>query len=161
LSEIGFAFLLLVGAALMTTGFRNLATMNQGFDPGRVLSFRVPLPESEYGQSHEVVTFYQEALRRISALPEIQSAAVISNLPALAESRTSPVSIEGQPLASPDQPLLGEVRVTSEDYFRTMAIPVAAGRAFSRLDSEGALPVAVISRSAARRFWPRQAFFPR
>jgi putative ABC transport system permease protein len=155
-SEIAFAVVLLIGAALMVKGFQNLARMDQGFDPNNVITFNISLPESKYPEMHQVANFYKETLRRLSTLPNIQSAAVVSELPALADSRNSPVIIAEQPTASPDRPLLVEVRVTSEDYFRAMAMPVQRGRAFAPQDSASSLPVAIISESAARRFWPRQ-----
>jgi putative ABC transport system permease protein len=155
-SEIAFAIVLLIGAGLMVRGFQNLARMDQGFDPNNVLTFNPSLPESKYPETHQVSNFYKETLRRLCTVPGIQSAAVVSELPALGDSRNSPVTVEGQPTASADRPLLAEVRVTSEDYFRAMAMPVRRGRAFAPQDSADSLPVAVISESAARRFWPRR-----
>ncbi len=156
ISEIGFSIVLLIGAGLMVKGFRNLAAMKPGFEPRNVVTFSEILPDEKYPESYQVVNFYSEMLRRIEGISGTQSAAVISALPALADSRTSSIVIEGQPAASPDKPLLGEVRVTSEDYFKTMTIPILSGRPFQRQDSAGGMPVAVISKSAARRFWPGQ-----
>ena len=156
ISEIGFAIVLLIGAGLMANGFRHLAALNQGFDPTHVVTFNSALRESQYRESYQVANFYKEMLRRLTAIPEIQSAAVISELPALGDSRNSSVIIEGQVIGTPDRPLLAEVRVTSEDYFRTMAIPIREGRAFTSQDTSDHMPVALVSMSAARRFWPGQ-----
>ncbi len=155
-SEIIFAVALLIGAGFMLKGFRNLATMKPGFDPSNVLTFGVALPESKYRESRDVVNFYREMLRQLNGEPEMRSVALISELPALADSRSSSIFVDGQSAASPDRPLSAEVRVTSEDYFRTLAIPIQMGRSFRDLDGAGARPVAVISKSAARRFWPGQ-----
>jgi putative ABC transport system permease protein len=92
----------------------------------------------------------------LNAVPGNGPAAVTSELPALGDSRSRPIEIEGQPAASPERPLLSEVRITSEEYFRTLAIPILAGRVFNSADREGALPVAVVSSSAPRRLWPGQ-----
>jgi putative ABC transport system permease protein len=155
-AEIAVAAVLLIGAGLMVEAFRNLARMNQGFDPHNVITLDISLQESKFPGRVEVTNFYKETLRRLSALPEIQSAAVISDLPALADSRSSSVLIEGQPLASSERPLTAEIRVISEDYFRTIAMPIRRGRAFVPDDNAGSLPVAIISESAAQRFWPGQ-----
>lgn len=154
ISEISLAIVLLVGAGLMLKGFRNLATTKQGFDADNVFTFEAVLPEPRYQENEAVVNFYSEALRRLNGISAIQPAALISELPALADSRSSSIIIEGQPLASPDRPVLAEVRVTSADYFRAMSIPLQEGRTFTRQDSTGALPVALISKAAMRRFWP-------
>ena len=153
ISELAFAIVLLIGAGLMVNGFRHLASTKAGVDATHVLTFHVSLPETEYAAG-EVGTFYKETLRRLSVIPEIQSAAVISELPALGDSRSSPVVIEGQAADGRERPLLAEVRVTSEEYFRALEIPVRAGRVFTSHDTGGNLPVAVVSAGAAARFWP-------
>jgi putative ABC transport system permease protein len=155
-SEIALAGVLLICAGLMVSAFRKLARMNQGFDPNNVLTFNISLPDSKYSAIGQVVNFYKETLRRLDALPEIQSAAVVSELPALADSRSGSVIVEGQPAPSPARPLMAEVRVISEDYFRAMAMPVRLGRAFAPHDNADSLPVAIISEGAARHFWPGQ-----
>jgi putative ABC transport system permease protein len=155
-SEIAFAIVLLIGAGLLVEGFRNLAKLNQGFDSAHVVTFSINLAESKYPESHQVVNFYQELLRRLNVIPGTVAAAVTSELPALGDSRSRPIVIEGQPAASPERPLLSEVRITSEEYFRTLAIPIRAGRVFNSADRADALPVAVVSSSAARRLWPGQ-----
>jgi putative ABC transport system permease protein len=148
--EIAFALVLLSGASLILGTFRNLAAAKQGFDPSNVLTFRMRVPETA-----QTVSFYRESLRRLSGLPEVASVALATELPALAESRSGSVRIEGQPAPPPEKPLLVELRVVSEDYFRTLAIPVVSGRVFTARDTAESLPVAVINDSAARRFWPR------
>jgi putative ABC transport system permease protein len=154
-SELAFAIVLLVGAGLMVNGFRHLASAKSGVDATHVLTFHVSLPETEYAGA-AVANFYKEALRRLNAIPEIQSAAVISELPALGDSRSSPVVIEGQAVDGRERPLLAEVRVTSGEYFRTLGIPVREGRVFTSYDTAENLPVAVVSAGAAARFWPGQ-----
>ena len=156
ISEIGLAVVLLIAAGLMVKAFRNLATLNQGFDASNGLTFNVSLPETKYAEPSAVENFYSEMLRTLGGLSGMQSVAVVSELPALADSRSSPITIEGQPMALADRPLLTEVRVASEDYFRTLSIPIRAGRTLTRQDRAGALPVTVISKRAAQRFWPGQ-----
>ncbi len=156
IAEIGVSIVLLVGAGLMVKGFKNLAAMKPGFEPRDIVTFNVVLPDQKYREGYRMVNFYSEMLRRLAEISGVDSAAVISELPALADSRTSSLVIEGQPAAPPDRPLVAEVRITSEDYFQTMSIPVLGGRLFLSQDDARGLPVAVISKSAARRFWPGQ-----
>jgi len=86
-------------------------------------------------------------------VPGTQSAAIVSELPALGDSRSSPVLIEGDPAPAGDHPWVTEVRVISQDYFRTVEIPVRAGRPFVAEDAAGNLPAAIVSANAAQRFW--------
>ena len=157
ISEVSFAAVLLICAGLMVKAFRDLTRTDQGFDPNDVLTFSVSLPTPNYPGNVQVTNFYNEALRRESAVPGVQSAALVSELPALADSRTSSVVVEGQSTDSADRPLLAEVRIISEAYFRVIAAKVKLGRAFTPQDDAASLPVAIISESAARRFWPVQA----
>ena len=53
--------------------------------------------------------------------------------------------------------LIANNRLVSEDYFRTMGIPIREGRAFSPFDGAAAPLVAVINQSMARRFWPGES----
>jgi putative ABC transport system permease protein len=140
----------------MLKGFHNLAAPDQGFQPGNVLTFAMTLPESKYRDNSQIVNYYNEVLRRLHDIRGLRSAAVINALPALADSRSSSIQIEGQPAASPDHPLLAELRVTSEDYFRAFSIPIQAGRSFSNYDTADGLLVAVISQSTAHRFFAGQ-----
>lgn len=155
ISELAFAIVLLIGAGLMVNGFRHLASTESGVDVTQVLTFHVSLPETEYAGAG-VANFYKETLRRLTAIPEIQSAAMISELPALGDSRSSPVVIEGQAVDGRERPLLAEVRVTSEEYFSSLGIRVREGRGFTSHDTGENLPVAVVSGGAAARFWPGQ-----
>ena len=154
ISEVAFAVVLLIGAGLMVNGSRHLASTKPGIDPTHVLTFHVTLRGIQYREEYQQANFYKEMLRRFNAIPGIQSAAVVSELPALGDSRSSPVVIEGQTLDTTKPSLLAEVRITSDDYFRTMAIPIREGRAFTSQDAADAQPVALASANAARRFWP-------
>jgi len=128
ISEIAFAVVLLIGAGLMVKAFQHLARMNQGFDPTNVLTFSVSLPGSQYPQNPQVVNFYKEALRRLETLPEIQSVALISELPALADSRSSPVGIEGQPAASREPPVVGGSACDQRTVLSSLGHPGQGGK---------------------------------
>lgn len=156
IAEAAFSIVLLVGAGLMVEGFRNLSTMNAGFEARDVVTFRVSLPRDRYPDAFLIVNYYRELLRRLQGIPGMGSAAVISELPALADRRSSPILIEGHPAPPPERPLLAEVRITSEDYFRTMTIPILEGRRFERQDAGGGAPAVILSKTAAERFWPGQ-----
>jgi putative ABC transport system permease protein len=155
-SEIILAVALLIGAGLMVKGFHNLAAVNPGFNPSNVLIFGVTLPESKYPENYQVSNFYSEMLRRLQAVSGMHSPAIISDLPALDVTRSSSILIEGETAPSPDRPLLAEARVASEDYLQTFGVPIVKGRSLSNQDSANSQPVAVISQTAARRFWPGQ-----
>jgi putative ABC transport system permease protein len=156
ITEAAFSIVLLIGAGLMIKGFRSLAAMKPGFETVDVTTFRVSLPREKYPDAVQITNYYSEILRHIEGIAGMESTAVISELPALADTRSSPILIEGQPARAPERPLLAEVRITSEDYFRAMTIPVLEGRPFGVHDTAGGVPAVVISKGAAERFWPGQ-----
>jgi len=155
-SEIALALVLLVGAGLMVKGFRNLAHEEMGIDRQHVLTFRVALAESKYGDKDRIRDFYDQAVQKLQALPSVESAAAVSSLPGSWSWDSTPYSAEGQPPAAP-----GELRSTVEqsvtpDLFRTLRIPLLKGRLLSGQDGPSAPPVVVVSNNLARRIWPNQ-----
>ena len=153
-AEVAFALVLLSAASSIFLTVRSLAPTRQGFDPGNVYTFGMSAPEFQYPRDGQVVTLYKETLRRLAALPEVASVAAVSELPALDVSRSGSVEIEGRPAPPPDRPRLCELRIASPGYFETLRIAEAAGRPFDLHDDETSRPVAIVSREAARRFWP-------
>src|SRR6185436_11308894 len=64
--------------------------------------------------------------------------------------------IEGrEPPPAGQEPTAYQTVVTT-DYFRTLSIPVLNGRAFTRMDGDKSVPVAVVNNTMARRFWPNE-----
>jgi putative ABC transport system permease protein len=155
-SEVALAIVLLIGAGLMVKGFRRLADTYLGFDSSNLLTMRVALPESRYREPHQLAAFYEQVLARAQALPGVQSAAAVSDLPALGSSTSSTILIDGRPAPRPGEHWQAEFRYVSEDYFRTLRVPVLRGRLLEAGDRAGARRVAVISESMARRFFPGQ-----
>ncbi len=153
--QVVLAMVLLVGAGLMIKGFVHLVGVYQGLDPVGVLRLEISLPKQKYAEDVQVTAFYEQTLRSVSALPGVQSAAVAVNTPASnVDNDRAPFQIEGHPARSASEMPVADLQVISADFFRTLRIPLRAGRAFSEQDRNGTLRVAIISQSMARRFWP-------
>jgi putative ABC transport system permease protein len=144
--------LLIVSGVFIRTGVAVLRA-NPGFDARNVLTARVSLPESLYARPDRASAFYQQALERLSTHAGILDAAATSRLPLAggAANPTRSVEIEGRPAAERDQPWAIDLVVT-QAYFRTLGIPIVAGRVFSERDSDGAPPVAIVSETFASRY---------
>jgi putative ABC transport system permease protein len=155
-SEVALAIVLLIGAGLMAKGFRRLADTYLGFDSSNLLTMRVALPESRYREAYQLADFFERVLLRAQALSGVRSAAAVSHLPALGSSASSTIIIDGRPAPRPGDHWQAEFRYVSEDYFRTLRIPLLRGRFLEAGDRSGARRAAVISESMARRFWPGQ-----
>lgn len=155
-SEVALSLVLLIGAGLMIRSLWELSKVQPGFDPHNVLTLTVPLPPNRYSSPAGQISFFQDVLRRIRALPRVDSAGVIDSLPLNGGGSIQPFSIEGRPVQQmSDQPEV-DVRVISHGYIRAMHIPILRGRDFTDSDVAGRPGAVLISDSLARRFWPNE-----
>jgi predicted permease len=150
--EVGLCAALLVTAGLFLASFVRLTTIPKGFDLQRVLAVDVALPGTKYSKDADVARFLENVLDQARALPGVESAAVSSYLPLLGESWVDLIKTENDP--RPDSQLpTANLRFISTDYFRTLRIPLRAGRDFQPSDRNRT--VAIISESLARTLWPK------
>jgi putative ABC transport system permease protein len=152
--EVAASVVLLVGAGLMIYSFLRLRSVDPGFNPSNVLTMRIALPANKYGENHRSIAFFEEALERIKDLPGVVSAGAVQDLPMRQNEMTFAFKIEGRPGLEAASPSEAAYRAVTEDYFRTMGIPLIAGREFTAGDKPQTTPVVVINQTMARRFWP-------
>ncbi|MCP4659686.1 MAG: ABC transporter permease [bacterium] len=153
--EVALALVLLVGASLLIRSFVNLVGIDPGFSAKQVLTMKLDLPEAGYAEDAPRIAFYRELLERIEALPGVASAATIEPMPLAGGWTAEEFTIEGRPVPDPSEAPGTNYRLASPGYFETMEIPLLAGRTLTEADSEGALPVAVINKTLADRFFPQ------
>jgi putative ABC transport system permease protein len=146
--------LLLSGAGLLLDNFAQMLRLRQGFDSDRVLTFWVRPPTSKYDIT-EGPAIVERLLASVEKVPGVESAAVNRCTPFTGCSRTI-LFFSDRPNDPRTAPVVGR-HYTSPDYFKTLGIPVVAGRALSSSDRPGRPAVAVINESAARRFWPGES----
>ncbi len=151
--QVAVSVVLLVGAGLLLRSFLNLQRVDPGFDSDGVVVMEIPLASTRYAQPAHRLDFYDRLFRSLRELPGVQSAAV-SGDPLLGTDTFNPeVRIEGR-APGEGEPFRASLRVVSDDYFRTLGVPLLQGRSFAAADREGAIPVAIVNRAMARRFWP-------
>jgi putative ABC transport system permease protein len=152
--EVAVALMLVVGAGLLLKGFWRLRAVEPGFRAEGVLTMKVILPAAKYAKPEQRRAFYDETLRRVAALPGVESAAMISFLPLTFRGMYFTFTAEGRPPATAAERPNAVYRVVSPDYFRAMGVPVLRGRAFAASDTAEAPAVMVVSRAMAERHWP-------
>jgi predicted permease len=149
--EVGLCAALLVTAGLFLGSFVRLTTIDKGFNIQRVLAVDMALPGTKYAKDQDRVRFFDRVLSQAKALPGVESAAISSYLPLQGESWIDIVRTEHD--SRPDSQLPApNLRFVSPGYFRTLEIPLHAGRDFEATDQNRV--VAVISESLARKLWP-------
>jgi putative ABC transport system permease protein len=162
-AEMGLALVLLIGAGLMIRSFLRLQTTDPGFNPRNLLTMRLLLPLNTYPPAAEKrrkrTAFFEEAIKRIEAIPGVQSASVVSMLPLnKGQALTTfpmPILFEGAPATDISARPRADVRMVNSNFFRTMGIPLLYGRDFTEREIiENDARVIIINEAMARRFWP-------
>ncbi|MBS1786898.1 MAG: ABC transporter permease [Acidobacteria bacterium] len=152
-AEVALALALLIGAGLLINSFMRLMQVNRGFDPTNVLAINLNLPFSKYPDSTQQTAVLKQMLERVSAVPGVRSAGLISSLPFNGGPATDFV-VEDRPPIPDNQAPIADIRIVDANYFRTMSIPLRSGRTFTEGDSAEAPRAMIINEELARRHWP-------
>ncbi|MGO9268945.1 MAG: ADOP family duplicated permease [Terriglobia bacterium] len=159
-AQVALSMVLVLGAALLIRSFVRLLEVDPGFNPEKLVTAEITLPEFQYREDYQVSAFFDQFLDRVRALPEVKSAGAVSGLPLNGRTGGDPFSIEGRPwrptAPGTTTPQFMDHETVAAGYFRTLQIPLLAGREFTEQDAAGSLPVAVINQTMARAFWPHQ-----
>ena len=153
-AEVVLAVMLLYGACLMVKGFYTLAHHQTGMEPGSLLTFHVQLSSRQYADASHQQDFYARLLERLRGIPDVQAVSAATGVPySFYENDVGVIAENSQDAAGAEPPNAMEESI-SEDYFRILRLPLREGRQFDRRDGSGAPPVAIVSETMARRFWP-------
>lgn len=148
-SEVALALILLIGAGLMIKSLIRLQKIDPGFNPDNVVTMRLSLPQARYPEAGKQRAFYGQLLESIKTLPGVQSASAVNFLPLSATGNQRNFSIKGQGAMQTNV----EFRMIDPGYFRTMQIPLLAGRELNERDTAGEPYVAVVNETFARLFF--------
>ncbi|HET7295433.1 MAG TPA: ABC transporter permease [Vicinamibacteria bacterium] len=152
-SEFGLALVLLAGAVLLIQSFLRLSSVDPGWQAPHVLTARLSLPRDRYGNPAALAAFYERLALRLRRLPGVAGAAAASVLPLEDWRATVNFATAGRPLVDGAGAPAAQYRMISEDYFRTLGIPLLKGRGFTAADGPQAAPVAIVNGGLARRFF--------
>jgi len=153
-TQVAVAFVLLLGAGLLMASFRQVVSVDPGFDPRQVLTATVTLPASRYAGGDELRAFTAEALRRIRALPGVTQAGATRNLPFGGRYTDSVILAEGYQM-TPGESVISPSRLeVTPGFCEAMRIPLKRGRVFDERDTKDAQRVVIVDARLARRFWP-------
>jgi putative ABC transport system permease protein len=156
-SQVAASLGLLVGAGLMFQSFLVLASADAGFDQRPLLTFRALLSGDVYDPVPARVGFFQEAIRRIEALPGVRRASATTAVPT--DDGGAPARLVSPENPVPDGSELGVQLIgITEGFFETLDVPLVEGRPLEAHDlEEGAGRVALVNRRLAERLWPRES----
>jgi predicted permease len=154
--QVALSLVLLIGAGLFMRSFVRLLHVDPGFDTSNVLTMNLSLSTTKYAKPDKQIAFFDDLLRRVSAVPGVRSAATSAALP-LNWVRITPVLPEGQPEVPLGQRPFVDVEAISPQWFETMRVPLRLGRAFTNQDLAQSPPVIVVNETFARQYWPGQS----
>jgi predicted permease len=155
ISEFALALVLLIGAGLLITSFRNLLRGNLGFDADRVLSAQVFLSSDKYPSTEpqKRLEFVNTVIERLKELPGAESVGVTNFLPLSGFEGAATFTVKGKPQPAPGHEPSSDSELVTTDYFRAMGIRLLQGREFTERDKQGAPHVAIVNQTLSRQIW--------
>ncbi|MEM9290669.1 MAG: ABC transporter permease [Acidobacteriota bacterium] len=153
--EVALAVVLLAGAALTVRSLRQLETQDPGFNAENILTVTIDLSSERYPEPSQRVRFFEEAVDRLEALPEVEAAAVTSALPLTVQRgrrSLAAFSVEDYPLESPSEFLIVNHRLVGPGLLEILDIPVDSGRSFDLRDHGDAPGAAIVSQELVDRY---------
>ncbi len=153
--EIALALILSVGAGLMIRSMAALTSVNPGFAPTQLVTFRLKLPERRYATPQKITALYDALRARLEADPAIRSVGSSTSLPPDRNSMTDSFVAEGQQIPPNQSAPVAPLVFVDENYFRTLGVPLVAGRFFDERDVPSRPLVAIVNETLAARYFPR------
>jgi predicted permease len=150
--EVSVSVILLVASGLLIRAVWRVQRVDTGFDASNVLTMETSLPLPKYNDAALRVGFYERVLGDVRALPGVESAAYTSGVPLRMWGGMTRISIKGRDIPRDEQG--ASIRVVSSQLFQTFKVPIRSGRDFGAGDTRDAQPVAIVSESFAKRYWP-------
>jgi putative ABC transport system permease protein len=154
-AQVALTLALLFGSVLAVSATNRAANGAVGFDKNNLLVGALMLPERAYANPERRLQFIDGVLDRMRTIPAVSSIAMTNRLPYAGGNTRCEFWVEGVVHDSRDEDTV-DCRRISAALFTTMRIPVVAGRTFNADDRRDTLPVAIVNRSLAERYWPAQ-----
>jgi predicted permease len=150
--QVAFSLVCLITAALFFRSIQRAYTIDPGIDTKHLALFMMNPAQAGYDDVR-VKTFYREARERVGALPGIVSVTWVSG-PPFWHSPSRSILIEGRAQRKGSDTIATVDFTVDTDFFRTLAIPLHAGRAFTESDDDKAPAVAIVNQALAQAYWP-------
>jgi predicted permease len=150
-SQVALSLVLMVSACLFVRTLVNLNRVDTGFNKEKVLRLNIDSAITGYKDGDPRLTMlFQQIEDRVNALPGVQAAS-FSAFTFDEGSWNSSIRIPGIPV---NRNVNVKHNIIGDAYFKTMQIPILAGRSFSPQDTAKSQHVAIISEQMARKLFP-------
>jgi putative ABC transport system permease protein len=155
-AEVALAVALLTGSGLMIRTVLNLTNESPGFNPKNAGAVTLSLPPSnkDGGSGQEILaSYFDEAIRRIRALPGVESVGGVTYPPLVGYNPGADFTIDGR-ASSPETGLRSDIQPITPDYFKAIGIPLLRGRQFTEIEMKRRPEAAIVNNAFAKKFWP-------
>jgi predicted permease len=155
-AEVAFTVVLLVSAGLLLKSYMRLRSNDLGSATNNILTMHFTLPEAQYGKPAQRMTFFDDLLARVRALPGVEAAGLVRAVPGEGYFGDAGIAVAEHPPLAQGQSQLALVRWADPGYFAAIKIPLLRGRTFGsdqRLDAANEI---IISSELARRYLPNE-----
>lgn len=155
--QLALCIVLLVGVGLLARSLENLATARAGYDPHDVLTAEFRLPANKYRTADAITQFHRKALAELRAVPGIRSAALVLAVPLSGNWEGTSFIPDNHLGVARDKAPSAQLNTVTDGFFRTMKIPMIAGRDFDDGDRAATMHVAVVNEQLAYIVWPGES----
>jgi len=155
-SEVALALVLVISAVLLVRTFHRMLEADAGFNPARVLTFQLSLPNAKYKGTDRMAEVYQKALRALQSLPGVQSAGIVSEVPMGGSTDGTVIRVPDHARANDKDHPFANYSFASPGYFSAIGTPLLRGRDFLETDTAGSMLVTIINSAMAQKYWPGQ-----
>ena len=151
-AQLALAIVLSTGAGLLLKSFTRMRAVDPGFRASGTVTFGVSLPRAAFPNAADIRTFDATLVDRLRQVPGVESATMVNWIP-LGRSGLVRGNLQIEGISAMPKYLVNKL-VIAPGYFSTMGIKLFAGRDFGSRDNGSSLPVTIVTRSVARKFWP-------
>jgi predicted permease len=150
------ALILLVGAGLLARSFGQLMSVDLGFVPRDVLTFRVALPPTAYPKDADLVRVGQQLVDRLAAIPGVTAAGAASEPPIAGSPSGTAFEFRDRPTESGRLPPIIWYQTVTPGFFRTLGIALLHGRDFDTTEQRDGVRSVIVNQALAKQYWPGQ-----
>jgi len=155
-SEVALAIVLVIASGLMVRSIFHVLDVKLGANPDHVMAADVYLIGAKYAKPEARINFFREATTRIQRIPGVKSAGAVACTPFAGDCWSSVYIVEGRPVPAQSDLPSSLFNVADVNFFRTMQIPLLAGRYFNETDTTDSASVVIINETMARKWWPNE-----
>jgi putative ABC transport system permease protein len=156
-AEVTMAAAVLIGAGLLVSMVARLQAVPLGITADNVFTMQISLPGAKYSTREQRVSFFDQLVQRLRAVPGVVDSAVVERAPVSSNEWTMEIMLEGSDAATTETRSSAEAHAVTAGYFKMLGIPLVQGQDFAHQYRADQPLEYIVSESFARRYWPNES----